>query len=302
MIESKKIVAGLATVCAALVMTACSTESGKTPQGVGYKVVREGDGRVAKPGEVVVMEIAVVDDEDSAWFDSRKAGLPEMIMIRNDSFKSDEYGIMELFRLVSTGDSVLMTVPAQDFFERTWRQPVPPGVDPQTPFTIRVATKHVLDSASAIKMRTELFEQHERRIDEEARAHAANQLALDSTMINDHLAANKVQAQRTASGLRYIIKKEGKGPTAVNGQIATVKYKGYLLTGKTFDEGEYTFPIGVSQVIAGWDEILLLMKVGTQLTVYVPSTLAYGNMRRSEDILENTILVFDMELQDLKNQ
>jgi FKBP-type peptidyl-prolyl cis-trans isomerase FkpA len=298
----KKIVVGLAGVFAALVIAACNSESGKTPQGVGYKVIREGDGRVAKPGEVVVMEIAVRDDEDSAWFDSRKAGLPEMIMIRNDSFKKDEYGIMELFRLVSTGDSVLMTVPARDFFERTWRQPVPPGVDPLSPFTIHVATTHVLDSASAIAMRTELFEAHERKLDEEARAHTASQLALDTTMINEHLAANKVRAEKTESGLRYVIKKEGKGPTAVNGQIATVKYKGYLLTGKTFDEGEYTFPIGVSQVIQGWDEILLLMKVGTQLTVYVPSTLAYGNMRRSEDILENTILVFDMELQDLKNQ
>jgi FKBP-type peptidyl-prolyl cis-trans isomerase len=34
--------------------------------------------------------------------------------------------------------------------------------------------------------------------------------------------------------------------------------------------------------------------------VYIPSTLAYGNRKRSEDIVENSILVFDMEMVDIK--
>ena len=147
-----------------------------------------------------------------------------------------------------------------------------------------------------------MFEEHQRKLQEEALAHSANQLGLDATMIDEHLASNNIKAEKTDSGIRYVIKKKGKGPMAVNGQIATVAYKGYLLTGKTFDEGSYTFPIGAGQVIQGWDQTLLLMNVGTKLTAYIPSTLAYGSSRRSEDILENTILVFDMELTDLKNQ
>ena len=297
----KKIITGVTVLLAAFFIAACDNTD-KTPQGVEYKVVREGDGRVAKPGEVVVLDVAIVDNKDSAWFDSRVAGMPEMIMIRNDSFKKDEYGIMELFRLVSTGDSVTMTVPARDFFERTWMQPVPDGVDPSSPFTFKIATKHVMDSMSAIAMRRDLFEKQQQRLQEEAYAQSASQLGVDTTMIDEHLASKKWNAQTTKSGLRYIVKKNGQGPLATNGQMATVKYKGYLMSGKTFDEGVYTFPLGVGQVIKGWEEIILLMNKGTNLTVFIPSSLAYGNMRRSEDILENTILVFDMELQDIKNQ
>jgi FKBP-type peptidyl-prolyl cis-trans isomerase FkpA len=302
MIQKKKLAIGLTLVFTGLLIAACNEKTGKTPQGVEYTVVREGDGRVAKPGEVVVLDVQIVDKKDSSWFDSRIAGLPEMIMIRPDSFKKDEYGVMELFRLVSAGDSLTMTVPARDFFERTWMRPVPPGIDPMSPFTFRIATESVLDSMTAINMRQELYMKQQQKMPEEALAQSSNQLGMDTTMIDEHLAAKNVKPQTTSSGLRYIVKKKGQGPNAVQGQLATVKYKGYLLNGQTFDEGVYTFPVGEQRVIPGWDEIVLLMNKGTQLTVYVPSSLAYGNQRRSEEILENSILAFDMELQDLKNQ
>jgi FKBP-type peptidyl-prolyl cis-trans isomerase FkpA len=301
MINKRKTIVGLGIAIAALAVAACGSEK-ETPAGLKYTVVRAGDGKVAKPGEVVVMDVAVVDNKDSAWFDSKTSGMPEMIMIRPDTFKKDEYGIMELFRLVSAGDSITMTLPARDFFERTWMQPVPAGVDPESPFTFRVATRNVLDSMTAIQMRTEMFEKAQKKMQEEAYAASVGQLAVDTTMIDEYLATKGMKAQTTASGLRYIIKKKGTGPLAADHQLATVGYKGYLLNGTIFDQGEYTFPIGEQRVIDGWDQILLLMNKGTQLTVFIPSTLAYGNQRRSEEILENSILVFDMELKDLKNQ
>jgi FKBP-type peptidyl-prolyl cis-trans isomerase FkpA len=302
MIQKKKTVIGLTLALTGILIGACTGEKEKTPQGVEYTVVRKGDGRVAKQGEVVVLDVQIVDKNDSAWFDSRVSGLPEMIMIRHDSLMKEEYGIMELFRVVSAGDSMTMTVPARDFFERTWIRPVPPGIDPMSPFTFKIATRSVLDSMTAINMRQELYEKQQQKMMEESVAQKANQLGLDTKMIDDYLTAKNVQAQTTESGLRYIIKKKGQGPNVVDGQVATVKYKGYLLTGQPFDEGVYTFPVGVGQVIDGWDQILLLMNKGTELTVYVPSTLAYGTQRRSQEILENSILVFDMELQDFKNQ
>ena len=279
----------------------CSNEK-ETPEGVKYTVVKSGDGRVARPGEVVVMEVSIRDKKDSAWFDSRKAGMPEMIMIRHDSVKKSEYGIIELFRLTSVGDSITMTVPARDFFERTWIQPVPPGVDPLSPFTFYVKTTHVLDSMTAINLRDSLERGARAKWEKEQQAQSSNQLAVDTTMIDEYIAGKNLKAQTTASGLRYIVAKQGKGPMAVDGQVASVKYKGYLLSGTVFDEGEYSFPIGQRQVIQGWDEVVTLMNVGTKLTVYIPSGLAYGPQRRSQEILENTVLVFDMELQDLKNQ
>jgi FKBP-type peptidyl-prolyl cis-trans isomerase len=56
---------------------------------------------------------------------------------------------------------------------------------------------------------------------------------------------------------------------------------------------------GYPPVIQGWVEILQLMNKGAKVQVYIPSTLAYGNQRRGEVIIENSILVFDMEMVDV---
>jgi FKBP-type peptidyl-prolyl cis-trans isomerase FkpA len=283
-----------------LLLGACTEK--ETPKGVKYTVVTKGDGKVAEKGEVVVLNVSIRDSKDSTWFDSKRYGMPEMVMIRDDSFKNSEFGIMELFRLVSAGDSVTMTVSARDFFESTWKTAVPPEVDPLSPFTFYVKTTAVLDSMTAIKMRDSVENERRAKYDREMAEQAAGQIGLDTTMIDDHLRSLNVKAKTTKSGLRYVIKKTGKGPMAVDGQMATMKYRGYLLNGTEFDKGEYSFAVGEGGVIPGWDEIATLMNKGTSLTVYIPSTLAYGNQRRSEEILENSILVFDMELLDVKNQ
>lgn len=286
-------------VCALTIIVSCTKE---TPNGVKYTVIRSGDGNVAKEGQVVIMDVSIRDKNDSAWFDSKQYGMPEMVMIRHDSFKETEFGIMELFRLISPGDSVSMTVTAREFFENTWKTPVPPSVDPADPFTFHVKTTQILDSIAAITLRDQLERERREKFDREMAEQAAGQIAVDTTMIDEHLANLNVKPLKTKSGMRYIIKKKGKGDPAGLGQVATVKYNGYLLNGTVFDSGVYSFPVGFGQVIQGWDEIVTLMNPGTSLTVYIPSTLAYGNQRRSQEIMENTILVFDMELQEVRNQ
>jgi FKBP-type peptidyl-prolyl cis-trans isomerase len=58
--------------------------------------------------------------------------------------------------------------------------------------------------------------------------------------------------------------------------------------------------VGAQQVIPGWEEAIQLMNKGAKMTVYIPSTLAYGNQRRGDVIAENSVLVFDMELIEVK--
>jgi FKBP-type peptidyl-prolyl cis-trans isomerase len=64
----------------------------------------------------------------------------------------------------------------------------------------------------------------------------------------------------------------------------------------------YTLTAGLGNggVIRGWEEAIMLMKKGTKMRVWIPSTLAYGPQRRSDIITENSILVFDLELVDIK--
>jgi FKBP-type peptidyl-prolyl cis-trans isomerase FkpA len=76
------------------------------------------------------------------------------------------------------------------------------------------------------------------------------------------------------------------------------------LNGK-YQEGRpyapYDLILGQGQVIQGWEEALTLMNKGSKMTVYIPSTMAYGPQKRSEEIVENSILSFDLELVDVKD-
>lgn len=105
----------------------------------------------------------------------------------------------------------------------------------------------------------------------------------------------------TASGLKYIVIKKGKGKKSESGKIAEVHYTGWLLDGKKFDSsrdrGEpFEFTLGAKQVIAGWDEGVALMKIGDEFRLILPPNLAYGERGAGEIIPPNSTLVFDVEL------
>jgi len=119
------------------------------------------------------------------------------------------------------------------------------------------------------------------------------------------LAANKTKegVKTTASGLQYKVLKSGTGATPAATDKATVNYKGTLLDGTVFDSSydrgqPATFP--VNGVIKGWTEALQLMKVGDKWQLFIPSELAYADQPPSPDIPPNAVLVFEVELLDVK--
>ena len=144
------------------------------------------------------------------------------------------------------------------------------------------------------------------------------QLSKDVAAIDAFLAEKGIQAEKAESGLRYVITKPGTGENCKPGQIAQVNYAGYMLDGQYFDtsvkevaqanglynEGgryiPYPVTIDETQVIKGWHHALKLLNKGAKATVYIPSPLAYGRQQRSELIVPNSILVFDLEVVDVK--
>ncbi len=118
--------------------------------------------------------------------------------------------------------------------------------------------------------------------------------AMDKTL-NDTYGS----AKTTASGLRYIVEKEGTGKAPVATDQVTVHYTGYLLNGTKFDSSvdrgqPATFPL--NQVIPGWTEGLQLMKEGGKTKFIIPSELGYGANGAGGVIPPNAWLVFDVEL------
>ncbi len=115
------------------------------------------------------------------------------------------------------------------------------------------------------------------------------------------LEENKKNAdvRETASGLQYVVEKEGEGASPAATDEVTVHYTGRLLDGTVFDSsvnrGEpATFPL--NRVIPGWTEGVQLMKEGAKYTFFSPSDLAYGPQGIPGAIPPHSTLVFEVEL------
>ena len=109
----------------------------------------------------------------------------------------------------------------------------------------------------------------------------------------------------TASGLRYTDEKMGDGTQPAKGKKVTVHYTGWRYTdgkkGKkcdsSVDRGEpFEFQIGVGQVIKGWDEGVMSMKVGGRRKLVIPPDLGYGARGAGGVIPPMATLHFDVEL------
>ena len=107
------------------------------------------------------------------------------------------------------------------------------------------------------------------------------------------------------SGLEYIDEVIGKGNNPKEGDKVIVHYTGTLENGTKFDSSvdrnkPFEFPIGVGRVIKGWDEGVMLMKVGGKRKLIIPPNLAYGERGAGGVIPPNSTLIFDVELLEIK--
>ncbi|MGB0428476.1 MAG: peptidylprolyl isomerase, partial [Flavobacteriales bacterium] len=123
-------------------------------------------------------------------------------------------------------------------------------------------------------------------------------------------------AQKTESGMHYLITKAEKGETLKEGQTVQVNYVGKFLDGKIFDTslaeaakaaGSFNpqrpykpldITIGKTAVIKGWHEALKLLKVGEQATLLIPPHLAWGD-RAFGPIPANATVIFDVDVVSL---
>ncbi|WP_417882181.1 peptidylprolyl isomerase [Xanthomarina gelatinilytica] len=107
--------------------------------------------------------------------------------------------------------------------------------------------------------------------------------------------------EETESGLRYQILQKGTGKQAEKGKTVSVHYKGQLADGTVFDSSykrkqPLEFPVGVGQVIPGWDEGIQLLHVGDKARLVIPSDLGYGSRGAGGVIPPDATLIFDVEL------
>lgn len=112
---------------------------------------------------------------------------------------------------------------------------------------------------------------------------------------------SKPGIEALTSGLQYKVLSSGPSsgthPTPLD--FVKIHYRGTFPDGRVFDSSyqrgqPHVFPL--NRVIAGWTEVLQLMKVGDKWEVFIPPYLAYGEMGFNQQIGPNMALVFEIEL------
>jgi peptidylprolyl isomerase len=109
----------------------------------------------------------------------------------------------------------------------------------------------------------------------------------------------------TDSGLQIKEIECGDGEEAQKGDTLEVHYEGRLEDGTKFDASRdhgstFEFQVGAGQVIQGWDEGLIGMKIGGKRELTIPPELGYGEAGAPPAIPPNSTLIFDIELVDIK--
>ena len=264
---------------------ACNDSEKKTPNGFTFKVVKAGDGVMAKAQEILVFDFMLRDSKDSVWSDSRKEGSPAAVQIADSAAQKTENGMLQMFRMLSKGDSVNATMTIGKFFKDIVRAPTPQGIDSTMSLSYLIQVKEV--------MTMEKFQAYQVEM---AAKKKVIQKIKDQNLIKKYLGDNNITAQQDSSGLYYVLYTNKGGIKPNVSQCIEVKYKGKtMVDDKVFDQSEkLAYPL--NQMMEGWKLGIPLLGIGDSATLFIPSDLGYGPQGYPGVIPPNSILIFDVQL------
>jgi peptidylprolyl isomerase len=231
-----------------------------TASGLQYTELEAGDGPAPQPGDIVSIHIRGML-EDGTEFDSTYSRDEPIQFALGQGMVLP--GWDEGIALMKVGEKARLVIPPElAFGEQGYRDLIPPDET----LTFEVELLEILPGAPLAP--TEVDE-------------------------GDYVT--------TGTGLKYYDLEVGDGATPQTGQIVAVHYTGWLEDGTKFDSSldrgqPFTFPLGMRQVIAGWDEGVATMKVGGRRQLVIPPELGYGQQGSSGVIPPNATLIFEVEL------
>ena len=297
-------------------LQACENKSsGKLEGGMEYEFVKDVNGEKTAEGDFITLNVTYKNDKDSVLGSSLDAGIP--FVMRKDSTWGSSNAFEDCFNLLDKGDSAIFKIPAKLLFKNQ----LPPDIAAESIITIFAGLEDILTEEEFNQKSMEW-----QAIQRKKQMEAARESILENykglieeqgVTIDEYITKNKLEAETTGSGLRYVISEKGSGDIPKTGDRVKVNYTGKLLDGTVFDTSveaaakeagvynearnyePFTFQLGYGQVILGWDEGIGFLNTGSKATIFIPSPLGYGERGSGEIIKPNAILVFDVELVDI---
>ena len=153
-------------------------------------------------------------------------------------------------------------------------------------------------AANAFRADQASFDALLRRVNETTSSRIQNQRNEDLALIN----SRHPDAQRTGSGIHYIIQRQGTGERPAAGRTVRLNYTGALLSGRVFDSSDVQgrpleFVVGNGMIIPGLEEVIMSMQTGERRMAIIPPELGFGDREVGGGVIPaNSFLVFQMEL------
>ncbi|MBQ8958251.1 MAG: FKBP-type peptidyl-prolyl cis-trans isomerase [Bacteroidales bacterium] len=285
-------------------MSACSEKNPypgyeKTQNGLYYNFLTKNDGAMPQQGDLLDVNISCTVNDTTPVIPAND----NVMQLMESQFAGD---LFEGLAMMHKGDSASFIVNIDSTFRKLMGQPSLPEGFVSTDvmrFEIRLDDFYP-ESEYAQHYAVKVKKMADERIAKMKSEHP-EETAQAAQALAEYLAKNKIEVVPTASGLNYVMSVEGNGEKPEVGQVVQVHYTGKLLDGTVFDSsierGEpISFPLGVGQVIPGWDEGIALMSKGEKGVLYIPYYLAYGDRQAGDKIQPYSNLMFEVELVDFE--
>ncbi len=257
-------------------------------------------------GDLLRIGLVVKTDTDSILTDSKdpkynRSGLTyyEFPLMKPEFSGSFEAALA----MMAVGDSASFLVSVDSMYKS---REMPPFLKKGAMLTYNVVLQKITAKAEVDALQKKQME--------EQQVMMAKLEAEETATFAKYLADNKVTVKPTASGLYFVESKKGSGKKPQAGDVVKVNYTGRTMDGKIFDTSfeaiakeagvfderrkpydPIEFPLGQRQVIAGWEEGIMLMSVGSKGQLIIPSAMGYG-AQGGGPIPPFSPLVFDLEL------
>lgn len=131
------------------------------------------------------------------------------------------------------------------------------------------------------------------------KTYSEEELTAFDTEIKNYLDKKNMDCERSESGLYYTIIESGEGRKIQYTDIVSFTYSGSFLSGEIFEEQKEPVNFEVKELIGAWKEIMLELNNGGKAFLIAPPNLGYGT-HDLDDIPPNSILVFNIEIKDVK--
>ena len=286
----KKVFVIMTAFCVMLsFVTGCS----KAPK--GYKATTNGlyyhfhvknNGELPQIGDLVEVTLSCMINDTTVIIPETK----NIMMLNEPGFTSD---FVEGVAMMHKGDSASFIVNIDSTFKYLFRVPeLPKEFNSTDVMKFEVKVNDFYPESEYMNKMIEAIKKNYPA--ETERAYAEMQA---------YFAENHIVATPTASGLYYVMTKEGNGEMPAKGDNVKVHYTGKLFDGTVFDSSvernePIEVPIGMGYVIPGWDEGIMMMSKGEKGVLYIPYYLGYGDRGAGKDIPPFANLIFEVELID----